>query len=62
MEQPTEVLIQELKDEIEVLKIKNEILIDTINQANTLMSSVPLWNTYARELANILSSLEKEVS
>ncbi len=62
MEQPTEVLIQELKDEIEVLKLQNEMLIETINQANALMSAVPLWNTYARELANILSSLEKEVS
>lgn len=62
MEQPTEVLIQELKDEIEVLKIKNEMLIDTINQANTLMSSVPLWNTYARDLSNMLSSLNKEIS
>ena len=62
MEQPTEVLIQELKDEIEVLKLQNEMLIETINQANALMSAVPLWNTYARDLSNMLSSLNKEIS
>lgn len=62
MEQPTEVIIQELKDEIEVLKLQNEMLIETINQANALMSSVPLWNTYARDLSNMLSSLNKEIS
>ena len=62
MEQPAEVIIQELKDEIEVLKLQNEMLIETINQANALMSSVPLWNTYARDLSNMLSSPNKEIS
>lgn len=62
MEQPTEVLVQELRDEIDVLKIQNEMLLDTIKQANALMSAVPLWNNYARDLATVLSTLNKEVS
>ena len=59
MDQQTEVLIQELKDQNEILKIQNDILMDAIKQANFLMSAVPLWNAAAQELADMLSKMTK---
>jgi len=56
MDKASEVIIQELKAEIEVLKIQNQILMDTIEQANILMSNVPLWNSSAMNLAKVLSN------
>ena len=55
MDQVSEVIVQELKDEIEVLKIQNQILLDTIEQAKILMASVPFWNSSAISLSEVLS-------
>lgn len=60
MDQPTEILIQELRDEIAILKMQNEMLLETIQHANTLMASVPLWTTSARDIAAFLGKKVKE--
>ena len=53
--------IKQLQDENAVLRIQNEILVDSIKQANLMMSSVPLWNNASRELASLLSKIKKEM-